>query len=330
MKILYITNVDMSGINGATEHIKGSMLGFRLNGADVEIYDLKRMKSETDMFKLNSKILQIIIFNISAGIHALNSDADAVYIRFAPMILIPAVAARLKRKKVVLEVNGNVDVEVKELFALHATARVIISIFTMFSFLAAERIVTVTNLLAAYYNAKYPTVRGKISVFQNAGYSGLKKREPGYYKKGVFLATRAEWAGMRYAENLQKELIRKGVELEIWNGNKFNGGNYDFGLIVYNANTPVKKYGFSPIKFFTYLSYGIPVIVPDIPEINSLTLKHNAGIVYHDDNSILKSIMLLYSDKNYEDMSENAYQMIQSTYNWEDTSKRMLQWLELI
>ena len=326
-RILYITNVDMNNINGATEHINGFIAGIKSLNMEIKLLSLDKiflMKKEINKY---NKFVQIILLNLLSAVEVINSSAEVIYIRYAAFTVLPLVAAKIRGKLIVLELNGSADTEIKELFNPNVLMRIIIAFINSFMFGLSNKIVVVTEQLKKHYESRYPFSRGKIIVSSNCGFATREKRKQGYSKRGIYLATRNEWGGFKEANRISRTLKEHGIELEIWNKKEFTGGDYDFGLLIYNNSTRVTKYGFSPIKYFTYLSYGIPAIVPNYPDINKITEENEVGLVYYTKKEIIGKILSLYEAENYEEMSGRAYNLIQSKYNWQNNAREIMKWI---
>lgn len=337
MNILYITNVDLTKSNGARIHIEGFTEGAASNGANCRILSKDKIFLFSKNISVYPKLIQIILFNIisSSEVLSTSSKFEDVYVRYAPFVFLPVITAKIFGKRVFLEFNGNLDWEIIELFSAGPLLRVIMSLFTFLSSLMADGIVCVTEGIKDYYMKYYPSFRGKTVVFPNGGFKGRKKKSPGLKRRGVYAASDLFWSAKEDAQMLKEKLAVYGIELDIIMSSQEEGSleslmdyDYDFGLVVFNEKSRKLKNGVCPIKYFTYLSCGIPVITPDIPDINSITRENGVGFVYRVNRHISEEILKIYSSSNYEEMSQKAYDLVQREYNWENITEGILKWIK--
>lgn len=81
-----------------------------------------------------------------------------------------------------------------------------------------------------------------------------------------------------------------------------------------------------PVKLFEYLSFGLPVVVTDCPEMSRFVKKNGCGLVCKDDaQSLAKSIRLLISDRDlYKRLSRSAMRTILQDNLWEDRARTVV------
>ncbi|PIP13000.1 MAG: hypothetical protein COX48_05575 [bacterium (Candidatus Stahlbacteria) CG23_combo_of_CG06-09_8_20_14_all_34_7] len=333
--ILYITNVNMNKINGATEHINGFVAGAKKQNVDITLLSIDGIKILGKSLLFYSKLQQLIFMNIYSAfiVYKRRKETDLVYIRYSPFIILPIIISQLLKIKSAIELNGNIDRETLELFRPVMPVRLINSISLFIAFLLIDKVIVVTEGLKKYYLKYYPVSRGKIKVFSNAGVSGLTKRQKGLLRKGLYVSSEIIWSSFNEINQLKIHLEQRKILLEIMGEDKvsrkkFEGGNYDFGILMFNEIRLRLKGGFSPIKYFSYLSYGIPVITPDYSDINKITEDERVGLVYKRKSEIIQKILSLYQMKDYEEMSDRAYNLIQNKYNWKNNAKEILEWIK--
>jgi len=90
-----------------------------------------------------------------------------------------------------------------------------------------------------------------------------------------------------------------------------------FGLAVYRPDsTSFKKYT-DVTKPKTYMSFGLPVVITDVPPIAKKIREDGAGVVINYDRSELEDaiVKLLTDDDFYNQSRENAIQLV-SRYDW--------------
>ncbi|MCK4544839.1 glycosyltransferase, partial [candidate division WOR-3 bacterium] len=88
-----------------------------------------------------------------------------------------------------------------------------------------------------------------------------------------------------------------------------------------------KKSGISPIKVFTYLSSGIPVVISNIGGISKEIKKQKAGVTFEPDNpeDLSKIIIDIYKqrDKLLPLMSGNARKLAKQ-YDWKIIASKII------
>jgi glycosyltransferase involved in cell wall biosynthesis len=109
---------------------------------------------------------------------------------------------------------------------------------------------------------------------------------------------------------------------------------------TFQSYLKVSKIGFSPLhrnihhdttfanKIFQYMSFGLPVVVSDSTAQKEVIEELNCGLVHKSQNveQLAKCIIRLHEDKAlYTKLSGNAVRGIKEKYNWETTSKELLQ-----
>lgn len=84
---------------------------------------------------------------------------------------------------------------------------------------------------------------------------------------------------------------------------------------------PVKQYiGAQSIKMFEYMSAGLPVIVTDIPMMNEIIKKKEAGLIVEpfDVEMLAQAMITLFDNPDIaKKMGDAGRQAIQEEYNWE-------------
>lgn len=108
---------------------------------------------------------------------------------------------------------------------------------------------------------------------------------------------------------------------------------------TFQSYLKVSKIGFSPLhrnlhhdttfanKIFQYMSFGLPVIVSDSTAQKEVIEEYNCGLVHKAGNvqEIADCIIKLYQDeKLIKELGENALKGIQEKYNWESTSRELI------
>ncbi|RDU35622.1 glycosyltransferase family 1 protein [Neobacillus piezotolerans] len=103
-------------------------------------------------------------------------------------------------------------------------------------------------------------------------------------------------------------------------------GNSLAGLVVLEENEPF-KYSL-PVKMFEYMSAGIPVICSDFPLWREIVEKHNCGVCVNpaDPKEISAAINFLHDNPTLaKKMGENGRRAVESEYNWETESKKLIE-----
>lgn len=99
----------------------------------------------------------------------------------------------------------------------------------------------------------------------------------------------------------------------------------DFGVILYNN---VGQYYLSyAIKLFEYMSYGLPVIMPNFGEWVQFNEENKCGLNVDTSNpvEVKKMIEKLVENKEYaRELGQNGFNAVQNKYNWGIAEKKLL------
>lgn len=103
--------------------------------------------------------------------------------------------------------------------------------------------------------------------------------------------------------------------------------NTHVGYIYFHLNDPNRIYAL-PNKFFSYLNSGIPVVVNNAADMRSFINKHKCGIVINKKNptaaDYASQFIRLNANRNLLDkLSQNARNVMQTTYCWERMEQRL-------
>ena len=337
MKLLYITNVDMSKINGATKHIRGFIKGMRSN--NIEIVHIHPL-----MYSFNPKVkfLQLFYFNIISFLALLRhiTKVDFIYLRLSPFIITPFIG-KIFSKPILVELNGAIDIEAESIFSLNCIKLTILRIYVRLSFILTDRIITVSSNLKNYLIDRFTIRSNKIIPIQNSGEincAAYIKREFTY--KGLIAISDNPWFNIKELLALKDELSKSNICLDIFMGT--HGGNeiedsnlllnkeidfkqYDWGLL-HNDDKFIKlREVVSPIKYFSYLSHAIPALVPKYSSVAELTSKNNTGWVYRKKEDLPGIIMSIYDDEEkWQLKCSDAYNLIKNKMNWKEQTKKIL------
>lgn len=334
MRILYITNVNMKRINGATEHIKGFIYGVRQNNGNIKhIHPLLYGIEE------NNKIVQLILFNVYSIIAFLKNKkkCDIVYIRYSPFLILP-LFNKFTDRKIILELNGAIDIEADMIFRKGFLVQAMMKFILFFCIAASDYTVTITNDLKKYYCKHFKIKSEKCLVQENAGYVNRLPDDvrTEFSRMGIITLSDNKWFDIEMIKRLKDELKEHNIVLEVYLSTadeerykdtgfmlnkEFRCGNYDWGLLVYNEEAKrILKYGISPIKFFTYINCLIPVLSPSVSMIDKYINNYDTGVIYgelQDYKEIIKTILSVYKDKQeWIVMQESCREMILNSYNW--------------
>lgn len=108
---------------------------------------------------------------------------------------------------------------------------------------------------------------------------------------------------------------------------------------TFQSYLKIAKIGFSPLhrnihhdttfanKIFQYMSFGLPVVASDSTAQKEVIEECNGGLIHKAGNvqEIADCIIKLYKDeKLIKSLGENARKGIQEKYNWENTSKELV------
>ena len=137
-------------------------------------------------------------------------------------------------------------------------------------------------------------------------------------------------AGAMKDSILEKCKLLKGWENTVYHGKMhYNDvlniySNTSIGLILYNN---VGQYYLSySIKLFEYMSYGIPVLMPNFGEWLGFNEINKCGINIDptDSESVARAIEFLANNpEKSEEMAENGYNAVANKYNWNNAFGRL-------
>lgn len=140
---------------------------------------------------------------------------------------------------------------------------------------------------------------------------------------------------LHLAGAIQDETLEKCKTLKGWNRTVFHGKVHfndvlelykktSIGLILYNN---VGQYYLSyAVKLFEYMSYAIPVIMPNFGEWVGFNEENECGINIDPTNSedVAKAIQMLASNpEKAAKMGQNGYDAIANIYNWDNAFGRL-------
>ena len=140
---------------------------------------------------------------------------------------------------------------------------------------------------------------------------------------------------LHLAGAIQEEILVRCKKLKGWKKTVFHGkihfnvvlDLYDktaIGLILYNN---VGQYYLSyAVKLFEYMSYGIPVIMPNFGEWVGFNEENECGININpaDGEAVAKAIEFLANNpEKAAEMGRNGYDAIANKYNWDNALGRL-------
>lgn len=327
MEILFITNVNINAHNGAVRHINHFIKNAEKIGNKIHLCYYRNKKN------ILNNLFQAIWF--SFNIFKNKNSYELVYIRYYPLCILEILTMVLIGKPYVVEYNAVIEEEISD---IHRYLRPMKGIFKMFSRMTAvssNGVIVLSKGIGTYINKEYHIKKEKIHVSSNGGEKTNLLKDHIVHRKGVIAVNDIGWYDIPHLIDIKEKLIKRGIGLDIYvatSGQKrlydkviynkpVNYNEYDWGLIVNDSSKGLNRirFGIRPTKYFEYLSYGLPVIIPDIKDINDITKQYKCGIIYcqEDQYSLFNAIKILYENKAlYKLMRENALQMISEKYDW--------------
>ncbi len=336
-KYLFLTNVNLKKISGASEHVKGFLYGLKMNNIKYIYLSLDKIIILKKPLYYYPKLLQIFFYHLYSlfYIFYFHREYNILYIRYSPLVFLQIILGKVSNKKIILEVNGEFKSEIDLLFNIPDSILLFLNFLYKYSLKNAYKIITVSNGIKEGINKNYRIKKNKIIIVPNGAYKNTVKIRNEFSNKGVCIFSNVSWYSIDDIIDLKNKLLNKKINMDIYfseqttkyrdiviSGKLFKGGDYDWGLLIYNSTKSknIINAGVRPIKYFTYLSYGIPVIIPNISDINIITLENNVGYIYYTfkEETIINTIVKLYEDKEkWIEMQKNAYKIIREKYNWE-------------
>ncbi len=326
--ILYITNVDIGKSNGAVKHIESFIVEMNAKG-----FELKQF--HYGLNKKNSISNLLFYINSAKFIFRYYKNIDYIYIRYFPLCFLQIIAGKLLNKPIFIEYNSVIEEEIIETISQAAKLRNTIKLFSKYSAKLSSGIIVLSEGIGKYISRKYRIGMDKIHISSNGGNIRNLRTAKEITRSGVIAINDIGWYNVDDIIEIKKSLIKHGISLDIYlatdkeriYGNEviynssINYQNYDWGLMILDINKGKDKYkyGIRPIKYFEYLSYGLPVIIPDIKDINLITEENNVGMIFKngDSKSIVDAIIRIYDEDGlFYSMSRNALKLIEDKYNW--------------
>ncbi len=329
MKVIYLTNVDIEKINGASVHIKAFTRYFPTDTSDCEVFSYKGEKCSINniLFYISSLFFIILRFN----------EFDILYVRYFPFCYLQILIARIMDKPVFIEYNAVVEEEMKS----HNKKKRVSSIVRFISKISARMakgIIVLSRGIGHYIKEEYKIPYRDIHVSSNGGYI-LEQKIFSVKRRGVIAINHIAWYDLTAIIDIKNRLKQQNIGLDVYvsgmgqcesdydiiRDEKIDYKFYDFGLIMIDENygRDKFKFGVRPIKYFEYLANGLITIVPDISDINAITVNNCTGYIHSGDRqSIINVLLSMYEDENKMDqMQENAYKLIGRQYDWKRLSK---------
>ncbi|MCD4693485.1 MAG: glycosyltransferase [Calditrichales bacterium] len=100
--------------------------------------------------------------------------------------------------------------------------------------------------------------------------------------------------------------------------------------IIPLCNTFFNKYLTSPLKLFDFYSYGIPVIVSDLPTHRELVEENMTGLFFEPDNprELVDKIDTLFADQQMQTEMSNRIYTTTEKYLWKNRAKQIVEIIE--
>lgn len=342
VQILFITNLDLTTLNGASVHTNGFINGMRANDSIVKVSSSKHelLHHTSKIRRLFSNVKSIFSFFI---ILIFNENRNYYY-RYFTGLGLQCFFSSLFNKYNVTEFNSVIEEETIDKYPLflYILNKFLFNITCHFS----NEIIVQTPKQREYFYRRFKHYRRRIYHISNASNIRDVQVKNEFSYRIVSMLSYQKWYNLEEHVSIKRKLAPYGIQLDILVSDAtkeikekyfreiefdavFNGKKYDWGLFILEAaaSSDKFKYGCSPIKVFEYLSYGIPVIIPDIENVNFIVRKYNTGIILRNLNSdyIVSAIRACYGDEEkWKTMSYNAISTIKSEYNWDAKMKELL------
>ncbi len=360
MNILMISKIDISRPNGETEHFLGLAKGFAKSGHNVTIL-LPEPSSKTETSEIQHRYIKAtrckyksIIFQLLLIFYLpfflLSHKIDIIYIRQGPFLVLPSILSRLLGYRTITEINGLLQEDMK---IIHNPPEVVLRVSEIcerLSYYFSNKIISVTLPLKNFIKKKYKIKDNKIIVISNGvdyEYYHIKKKKHTKFNV-LFMGGSAKWQGLDILlkaidfineMNIPVNFIiitdipihKKNTESYVNMDRKSILDILSFTDIAIAPYTSFRNNisGISPIKIYTYLSAGIPVIISDIGEISRGIESSNAGYSIKSDNPELlaKKIQYVYNNRNrIVNMSGNASGLAKK-YDWKIIASKIIDFM---
>lgn len=287
---------------------------------------------------------------------------DAIYLRVSPILLLPALLAKLYKIPIFPEINGTIHLELEKahtrlgriLLFLHISDTV-----ERVTYKQASRIFTVTDSLKEYLVARFRLDAKKIIVVENGVDSDalkptIQKKESGKITIG-YVGGLMWWQGLTFLiealsspslKTVPLELVivgdgpeRAALEQQVQQAGlgkrvEFRGklDHAHMNAVINSFDVCVAYYvkardGLnSPFKVYEYLACGRPTIVSDIRGIGD-TFRNAAMVVSAEDSAALaEAIKQLSQDgKLRESLGAKGRRFILDGHTWKETATKLQQ-----
>ncbi len=138
-----------------------------------------------------------------------------------------------------------------------------------------------------------------------------------------------KWFNQYLRENVLNEI----VNVTGWLDYK-KVGNYikqnDIGIILFQP-IPNNIVGL-PNKLFNYMAFGLPIVVPNFPDMKTIISEYKCGITVNPTNQeeVAKKILSLFSDKSLlSQMQLNSKNAFEKVFNWGNMEYKLFELIKI-
>jgi glycosyltransferase involved in cell wall biosynthesis len=361
MNILIISKIDISKPTGETEHFLGLAKGFVKLKHNITIIvpipESRIISNEMNIISIkctNNPYLRSLIFQFKMifllPLFYFKNKIDFTYVRQGPFFLIPSLIAKIMNRKIISEINGLMQDDLELLYNPPEFILLLSKFCEKLSYILSNTIISVTPELKYFISKRYNIKECKISIISNGvdtNFYHIEKKRHSTFNV-LFMGNTSKWQGINILLNSISMINKKlrnahfilvtNKKVHFYNKNTISYINLnkndilkllpviDISIAPY-TRARNKKSGISPIKVFTYLSSGIPVVISNIGGISKEIKKQKAGVTFEPDNpeDLSKIIIDIYKqrDKLLPLMSGNARKLAKQ-YDWEIIASKII------
>jgi glycosyltransferase involved in cell wall biosynthesis len=273
-KIIYITDEILTENNAPTMHVIEVCMNLAELGHDIELLAPSLSTFKTSRFKVQyipmlKSIKSLIFHPLLVSVLAkklLTKEADVVYIRHFPLLILPILLCKLLQVPCILEVNGKIVDETN-----HGSQKQLLSkgynLLNLINFNFATKIITVTTGIKTHLQERYGIKEEKMFVVENG--INLKKFKPvnkykarkkiGLTKNDIYIGyvgSFYKYQGLEYIIQSAKEIFKRRKNIKfiiIGNGPKNEKEKLLEQIKELKLQSTVKLFG--PVKHEEVIQY---------------------------------------------------------------------------
>jgi len=302
-----------------------------------------------DVGKLSGRVNRMSRTIFSVYKQAVKLDSD-IYHFHDPELIPIALLLKKKKKKIIFDIHEKLSLQILNKTYINKKLRKFISLsYSTIENYAAKRFdylfVPQPSMVNEYLKLNKTELIENFVILNETPKKDLNSKENIIFHPGALNKERGLWNMIHSVKELKncKLYLAGGIkQIDLTNIKKINSKNIEYlglltpkevqmlyhktslGLILYNN---VGQYYLSyAVKLFEYMSYGIPVIMPNFGEWVDFNKENECGINVDptDPNKVKEAILSLLNDpEKIKKMGKNGKKAIDEKYNWDIVEKKL-------